>query len=74
MHLLFNFVLVTCIVAALLIQSGCCQSREKITLIKPSYSFVQEGIQLADRSNENDLENNLRFTKSNGESSNNREQ
>ncbi|QQE12178.1 hypothetical protein JD969_01500 [Planctomycetota bacterium] len=66
--------LTTGLVAALSMQTGCGQSREQMATIKPTYSFVQEGIKLAERSNETDMEKNLRFAKTNTQLEDKREQ
>ena len=51
-RLLCFMLIAGCLMAAC---SGCIAHREKITSIEPTYSYVKEGVQLADQAGPEDV-------------------
>ena len=65
MLLPYKTVFLACSIVMTLFQTGCHYSREKLVVIEPAYSFVREGVQLANRNTKQDMTSNYRLVKTN---------
>ena len=56
-----KLLILICVAAISLSYLGCSAPRPKAAMLEPTYSFVREGVKLANRSHEDVLSRNLRF-------------